>query len=324
MAGIKEYLDTRLPTKSFFIAVLAALAIFSGMVLSKQRHHVFPRSKMVHSRTLGVPEMGEAPLLLFNALPTKMPREAVHQFLEADFSHIEDLAELPPAVLTSLTKQGGSRLVIANPGQDFPYTSLSYDEDRRWLLFAGLAGDRGFLHYQEVGLQISYGLVLFRINLNGGVIPVWQGECRGAAKNLEELKSAGILNGACSHVLPPIAFVQPPLSADGSTVFPAKTKTIPVKFTYINCDEPTCVLPQGRIELSRPVWTKEAGRLVPVDKRIYSTQSDGKLYFASNPATGEYVYNIAASQLRRGKYQVQLIVGPPEEMIIGNATFSIQ
>jgi hypothetical protein len=63
---------------------------------------------------------------------------------------------------------------------------------------------------------------------------------------------------------------------------------------------------------------------VPIDKRIYSAQSDGHLYFASNPATGEYVYNIAASQLRRGKYQAQLIVGPPEEMIIGNATFSIR
>lgn len=197
------------------------------------------------------------------------------------------------------------------------------DAIRRWLLFAGLAGDRGFLHYQEVGSSELYPVVLFRIS-NQEVIPVWQGVCRGAAKNLKELTSAGILNGACFHLLPALAFVQPPISADGSTVFPAKTKTIPVKFTYINCDEPTCVLPQGRIQLSRPVWTKEGGRLVPVDKRIYSTQSDGKLYFASNPATGEYVYNVAASQLTRGKYQAQLIVGPPQEMIIGNATFSIQ
>jgi hypothetical protein len=62
---------------------------------------------------------------------------------------------------------------------------------------------------------------------------------------------------------------------------------------------------------------------VPVDKRIYSTQSDGKLYFASNPATGEYVYNTAASQLRRVKYRAQLIV-EPQQMIIGNPTFSIQ
>jgi len=268
--------------------------------------------------------MGEAPLLHFNGLPTKMPKEAVHKFLEADFSHIEDLAELPPAVLKSLTKQGGSGLVIANPGQDFPYTSLAYDDERRWLLFAGLAGDRGFLHYQNVGLFLSYSVVLFRVTSNQEVIPVWRGWCRKvAAKNLEELKSF-IASGACSHDLPPLAFVQPPINADGRTVFPAKTKTIPVKFTYINCDESTCVLPQGRIELSQPVWTKEGRTLVPIDKRIYSAQSDGHLYFASNPATGEYVYNIAASQLRRGKYQAQLIVGPPEEMIIGNATFSIR
>lgn len=266
--------------------------------------------------------MGEAPLFLINTPPMKMSREAVDRFLDADFSHIEDLADLPPAVLKSLTKQGGSRLVIANPGQDFPYTSLAYDENRRWLLFAGLAGGRGFLHYQDVGLFMSYPLVLFRIS-NQEVIPVWQGSCRGAAKNLEELKSAGILNGACSHVLPSSAFVQPPISADGSTVFPAKTKIIPVRFTYINCDEPTCVLPQGRIELSRPVLTKEGEGLSPVDKRIYSTQTDRDLYFASNVATGEYVYNIAASRLSPGKYHAQLIV-EPEQMIIGNATFAIR
>lgn len=272
--------------------------------------------------------MGEAPLLLINTPPTKMSREAVHQFLEADFSRIADLSELPPAVLTGLTKQGGSRLVIANPGQNFPYTSYASDEDRRWLLFAGVGGDRGFVHYQEAGLFVSYPLILFRITSNQEVIPVWQGSCRGAAKNLEELKSAGILNGACSHVLPRLAFVRPPISADGRTIFPAKTKIIPVKFTYINCDEPTCVLPKAKILLSRPV----RGRLVPVDERIYSTHADRNLYFASNPATGDYVYNIAASQLRRGKYHAQLIVETGRAaignatftQIIGNVTFAIQ
>jgi len=62
---------------------------------------------------------------------------------------------------------------------------------------------------------------------------------------------------------------------------------------------------------------------VPVDERIYLTHSDRNLYFASNPATGDYVYNIAASQLRRGKYHAQLIV-ETERAAIGNVTFAIQ
>jgi hypothetical protein len=307
--------------KSFLIGLLSTIALISvaGVYFCERSHDVAERSRVVRPRPFGVPEDGEAPLFVFKTPPTKdLSREAAHQFLEADFSNVQDLAELPPAILRSLTKIGGSRLVIANPGQDFPQSGLSSDPDRRWLIFAGMAGDRGFVHYQEAGFgPPPYNLVLFRVTSTEEVLPVWHGQCRGAAKNLEQLKD-GILYGACHHALPLGPFLQPPISADGSTVFPAHTKIIPVKFIYINCEEPTCPLPAATIELKRAVGKT----FVPVDEDIYSTQGDRNSSFASYPATGEYEYNIAASQLRRGKYRVNFMLYGRESR--GNAIFAIR
>ena len=65
-------------------------------------------------------------------------------------------------------------------------------------------------------------------------------------------------NATCSGqqhavLLNPIykAFVQPPINADGSSVFKAKRKVVRVKYTLTQYDAPTCGLPPATISITR-------------------------------------------------------------------------
>jgi len=87
------------------------------------------------------------------------------------------------------TAKGGSRIAIADPGEKFEVTDVITDPDlpTRRLIFAGVAQDRAFIHYEEGGIAHSYIVELFRLESTYIAVGLWSGY-RGPAKNIEELK----------------------------------------------------------------------------------------------------------------------------------------
>jgi len=172
----------------------------------------------------------------------KMPEAAAAQFLQANFSLYRDLRSLP-AIRGFTIKTGPHAVVMSNPGGPIQESDAIGPGSKplERLIFAGISGDRGFIHLESGGMWISSHLMLFTIDPNG-IKPIWNGDCQGvAAKNLEELRSR-VASGACKHQFGrPV--VQAPIKVDGTSVFSVKRRVLPIKFLYINSDGPTCPLP---------------------------------------------------------------------------------
>jgi hypothetical protein len=121
------------------------------------------------------------------------------QFLEGDFAIVKDMKALPHQVVEAFTEQGGSRLLIANPGQTFEATDFIRDSGvpRERLIFAGVLGDRCFVHYEQGGRGLSYVLAFFSLGSTGGMKMLWRGHCNAPAANLQGLQSK-VSNGGCN------------------------------------------------------------------------------------------------------------------------------
>ena len=141
--------------------------------------------------------LGAAPSIEYPS--EKISESATRQFLEGDFTLIHDVRNLPAPVIRGFTEAGGSRLVIANPGEGFQATDFIYDssQPRKRLIFAGVSGEKCFVYYEQGGFAHSYILHLFHVNSNS-MKPVWKGYCPGGAVNLEELRSS-LESGSCSQ-----------------------------------------------------------------------------------------------------------------------------
>lgn len=150
-------------------------------------------------RKIKAPPLVEAP---------SIESPAIAQFLGSGFLLIDDVRDLPPPVLQSFTEPGGSRLIIANPGEDFEDTDFITDRNRprMRLIFAGVSSDdKCFVHYVHGGRGTSFRLDLFRVSSNH-MEPVWKGYCLGPAANLEELRS-WLATGRCHAPGLPLADV---------------------------------------------------------------------------------------------------------------------
>ncbi len=142
--------------------------------------------------------LGEAPSIEYPS--EKMAESATRQFLEGNFTLIKNVRDLPPPVVRGFTEAGGSRLVIANPGEDFQATDVIYDstQPRKRLIFAGVSGEKCFVYYEQGGIGLSDTLHLFHVNSNS-MKPVWKGHCPGRAANLEQLRS-WLEDGRCAAI----------------------------------------------------------------------------------------------------------------------------
>jgi len=102
---------------------------------------------------------------------------------------VRKVADLPTGMQKLYTAKGGSRIAIADPGEKFEVTDVITDPDlpTRRLIFAGVAQDRAFIHYEEGGIAHSYIVELFRLESTYIAVGLWSGY-RGPAKNIEELK----------------------------------------------------------------------------------------------------------------------------------------
>lgn len=113
------------------------------------------------------------------------------------------------------------------------------------------------------------------------------------------------------------AFVQPPIDVDGSSVFNAGRGVIPVKFTLSRNNVPTCTLPPATIGVTRTV----GATLGLIEGSTYLMNADTGSSFRIDPGACQYIYNLAASQLGAGNYQVDINIGG---IVVGNAVFALQ
>ena len=111
------------------------------------------------------------------------------------------------------------------------------------------------------------------------------------------------------------AQIQPPLNADGSSVFSVKRGTVPVKFTLAVGGTSTCQLPPATIALSRIA----GGTLGAINESDYLQPADAGSNFRITAC--QYVYNLSSGSLGVGTYLVQINLGVDT---VGTATFSLR
>ena len=108
--------------------------------------------------------------------------------------------------------------------------------------------------------------------------------------------------------------VQPPIDADGSSVFRASRGVVPVKFTLTRDGAATCDLPPATISLSRTA----GGAPGPIDEGTYSGSADRGSNFRQSDC--QYVYNLQSKSLGVGTYRVSIAIDGVE---VGDATFGL-
>jgi hypothetical protein len=142
--------------------------------------------------------LGEGPRVHLPA--DGFPESTWRQFLDSDFTIVTEVRALPSSVLQTFTEKGGSRLLMANPGQKFEVTDVILDATvpRERLIFAGVAGDRTFVHYEKGGYVHSYILEIFGPTSTGKVGPLYGGYSDAPATNFQDLRSL-LIHGGCSQ-----------------------------------------------------------------------------------------------------------------------------
>jgi hypothetical protein len=111
------------------------------------------------------------------------------------------------------------------------------------------------------------------------------------------------------------ATVQPPINANGSSVFNAKRGVVPVKFTLASNGTATCQLPAATIAVTRTA----GGSLGGINESDFTQPSDAGANFRVDGC--QYIYNLGVSSLGAGTYLVQIKINGNA---VGSATFSLK
>jgi len=131
-------------------------------------------------------------------MPDGFTQAAREEFLNRDFTIVKNVRVLPVPVLEAFIEQGGSRLVMANPGEKFEATDFIVDPSlpRRRLIFAGVSGDRCFIHYERGGRGHSYIIAFFKVTSTKSMEPLWSGYCDDPSPSFQDLRSK-LATGKC-------------------------------------------------------------------------------------------------------------------------------
>jgi hypothetical protein len=113
------------------------------------------------------------------------------------------------------------------------------------------------------------------------------------------------------------AAIQPPINANGSSVFNARRGVVPVKFALTVNGTPTCQLPAATISVTRTA----GGSLGAINESDFTQPSDAGANFRVDAASCQYVYNLGVSSLGAGTYLVQINVGGS---VVGSATIALK
>jgi hypothetical protein len=111
------------------------------------------------------------------------------------------------------------------------------------------------------------------------------------------------------------AEVQPPIAADGSSVFNARRGVVPVRFTLTADGEPTCDLYPATIALLRTGGQTP----IPINPDNFIAPSEDGSSFRITDC--QYHYNLRTSSLGTGTYLVQIKIGG---VVVGSATFGLK
>jgi hypothetical protein len=100
------------------------------------------------------------------------------------------MRELPQAILRLYTIKGETRIAMADPGEGFEAGCVVSDPalPRRRLIFAGVAQDSAFVHYEEGGVARFIVIAFFRLKSPNTAVGVWNGFCDGRARSLDDLR----------------------------------------------------------------------------------------------------------------------------------------
>ena len=149
---------------------------------------------------IGHRPLGEAPLVQFPKIQmTQLERV---RFLDIDFTIVKNMRALPRPVLRHFTEEGSSRLLMANPGEDFNPSDNILDESipRKRLIFAGVSAKRCFVFYEQGGIAHMYILAFFEVTSKETAQQLWRGYCEPVA-NFQGLRDL-VRNGQCSDPVP--------------------------------------------------------------------------------------------------------------------------
>jgi len=139
--------------------------------------------------------LGEGPRL--ESPPAGISQAEKDQFLDGDFTIVRDVNALPSPVVKAFTEEGGSRLLMANPGKTFEATDAIRDSSvpRKRLIFAGVLNTKCFVLYEQGGIGLSYIIAFFNVATDR-VKPIWRGYCADQPANISDLRSQ-IVSGNC-------------------------------------------------------------------------------------------------------------------------------
>jgi YVTN family beta-propeller protein len=113
------------------------------------------------------------------------------------------------------------------------------------------------------------------------------------------------------------AQIQPPINADGTSVFRSNRGAVPVKFTLTQNGVPTCQLPTATIAVFRTSGNAPGA----VNESVFTMPSDNGIYFRVDTAACQYVYNLNTQALGVGSYTVKINIGA---MTVGTADFGLR
>ena len=109
--------------------------------------------------------------------------------------------------------------------------------------------------------------------------------------------------------------VQPPINADGTSVFNSRRGVVPVKFNLTQGGIATCDLPPATITVTRT----GGGLTGEVNESVYSSNADAGSNFRIDNC--QYVYNLNSRALGIGIYRVDILI---DGQVIGSASFELR
>jgi uncharacterized repeat protein (TIGR03803 family) len=229
---------------------------------------------------------------------------------------IDTATRSTPATLTfaDVTQTGFTSLIIRGSGPTPPagFTlgtpSIYYDIETTAVFSGGLT-----VCIDYTGIILSRLPALFHFE-NG----VWVDRTI-SLDEANHVICAGVTSLSPFAIFSPVvvyaATIQPPLDLDGTSVFTANRRTVPVKFTLAVNGVPTCHLPPASISLFRT----SGGTPAAIDPRQFTMPSDAGATF--RVAGCQYVYNLSTRSLGPGTYALQLSI---DGFLVGTGAFGLK
>jgi len=173
------------------------------------------------------------------------------------------------------------------------------------VLFAnGTVQDLNALIPANSGWSLSPGGAAFGINASGQITGIGMGP-------------SGFNAFLLTPITPYKAFVQPPINADGSSIFRSNRGAIPVKFSLTNNNTPTCSLPAATISVTRTAGETPG----TVSENTYLSNADNGSDFRIDTTACHYIYILVARSLGVGTYRVDITING---LVIGSAVFALE